>query len=1229
MKNILLAISIVFSLFAFAGEKSVTPADYPDADAVLVESLEDTEYKSDGTYTSRGFQRVKILTEKGKRDESELVLHYNSRFMKSEITFVKVKNAAGEVRDVDISATSKVIVDNSSANENIYDPMSRKLVCTVPGLEVGDELVYETLTTVFASRIEDNFYDSSVMEWSTPILHQRVRVVCPAELPVKKVKIAYPKGEVKFSERDLEDGRHEMVWETAGEMEQVFPEPDMPPLYTLVQCLRVSTVETWQDISSWYWRISLPHLEKTNVAISNKVAEIGRDLPKLYKWVAQEVRYMGLTMEDKAPGYAPHDVSITFDNRYGVCRDKAALLVAMLRIAGFEAYPVLIHAGAKMDKDVPSPYFNHAIVAVALPEGGVGELGLGEDAVTGGGKYVLMDPTDESSRDLLPSYLSNKSFIVARPDGEDLLTSAVPDAEANSLKIYQKGTLEKDGSLLMQGHAIFNGINDNVYRNALLRRREDARKKLFARILANLAPGADLLDVKIYPLDLQNTAEPLKVDLLYRVPDALVRGDARLELSPVCLSRVLGSANWLLEGKTSLEKRVFPLVVDSTACVEEEISLTMDDTAGEAVRLPEDVDIEGAYAYSRHCTYDDGKFELKRRLAVNAVEFSPEEYDALRESAKEIEKRERERPVFARNDAAGANARTLLSRSIVNVASPRDWVSTNTVVRKILSYDGKKKFSELAYSFNPSWKNVDVVSASVRTQDGRVFEAGEREKNVFDAAWAATAPRYAPSKQLVVNIPGVEVGSEVSFTVVTSVTNAPAEFYGAWNFDSYEPVDKIELVLNGEKFVRTNVKMLESEPLAADGALWRDMLVVSSNDFAAAARRLAPAAKVAAYRVKGPWGDSVESIRDWMRKNVRIAGPSLYETPIENQMTPPDVVIKEGYASRLDYIRTMCSLMLGAGLDAEVVFASLDSFKTAEVQRMDMFDKPNIRAFAYPLCKVVERSGGFWSFLCFGGVEMTSFIGTENEYAPPGATDFAYSHYFDADGRFGSIEDFLPTFKDSSLTIYLRENGAADIDVVEKLYGSLVGEFRKKYAELLPEDRARHYQELIGELAQGASATRELETDVEGYPATRKYSVYIENFAVKSASDALTVVVPEFYEELFPLANTTRQTPIEVGRADPAVTTVKVVFPEGYAKLEHLPAPYIVADPSDPQNAQWWQMEVSSAMEDGRLAVTMTRRRFERATTWHPAGVAPLLREYSRHARSRAERSITARTTND
>src|ERR1035438_6345788 len=64
--------------------------------------------------------------------------------------------------------------------------------------------------------------------------------------------------------------------------------------------------------------------------------------------------------------------------------------------------PVLVSVGWKKDQQVPNPFFNHAIVGVELQKG----------------EYVLMDPTDENTRDLLPTYESNQSFLACRPEGD-------------------------------------------------------------------------------------------------------------------------------------------------------------------------------------------------------------------------------------------------------------------------------------------------------------------------------------------------------------------------------------------------------------------------------------------------------------------------------------------------------------------------------------------------------------------------------------------------------------------------------------------------------------------------------------------------------------------------------------------------------------------------------------------------------------------------------------------
>ena len=56
----------------------------------------------------------------------------------------------------------------------------------------------------------------------------------------------------------------------------------------------------------------------------------------IFYYVSKNIRYMGLTPEKDRPGFEPHDVKITFGKKYGVCRDKAALLVSHAQDGGLE-----------------------------------------------------------------------------------------------------------------------------------------------------------------------------------------------------------------------------------------------------------------------------------------------------------------------------------------------------------------------------------------------------------------------------------------------------------------------------------------------------------------------------------------------------------------------------------------------------------------------------------------------------------------------------------------------------------------------------------------------------------------------------------------------------------------------------------------------------------------------------------------------------------------------------
>ena len=285
----------------------------------------------------------------------------------------------------------------------------------------------------------------------------------------------------------------------------------------------------------------------------------------LFDFVSREVRYMGAMAESEAPGYEPHDVSLTFDNRYGVCRDKAALLVAMLRMAGIDAWPVLINVGPRKDPQVPQPYFNHAIVAA--------------DSGDPADPYLLMDPTSETTRSLLPEYLCEMSYLVARDEGEGIRETPPLPVEQNLLRAETVYTLHADASADVTTTLSFAGVNDTAYRGYFASIPRDGLRAFFERVLQGI-PGAVLTrwELRPAPEDLRKSPEPLVATVEYAIAEA-ARGaeDGRaalLDLPTVPAALAIASR---VVGDLGLEKRRFPLVTDYPCGWEETVEIRLPD----------------------------------------------------------------------------------------------------------------------------------------------------------------------------------------------------------------------------------------------------------------------------------------------------------------------------------------------------------------------------------------------------------------------------------------------------------------------------------------------------------------------------------------------------------------------------------------------------------------------------------------------------------------------------
>ena len=1209
-----------------AASANVTAACFPDADRVLVDNRVRETYEPDGTSVLWDDEYSKILTEKGRRDATTYTVHFNANYGTSFVHRVEIIKPDGRVVGIDVAGQSRVMTEPGQMGSNIYDPANKILSVSLSGLEIGDLCHVVTCRIVTKARMSDTWADYAVFEYDLPILKLDYEISAPAGLPIRHKMMRAPVADtVAYTESRESDGRTLHTWKIR-DVPQMFPEPDMPPMHTQVQRLLLSTTEDWPTVSRWYWKLCEPALDKITPEIRAKVSELiegaeTRDekIRRIFKFVSQQIRYMGITTEDTAPGYEPHEVSLTFNNRYGVCRDKAALLVAMLRLADIPAYPVLIHAGAKMDPDVPVPFFNHAITAVDKPGGG----------------YILMDSTDENTRDLFPAYLCNRSYLVAKPDGETLLVSDVYSAEKNMTRITTDGTLDANGTLLFTSRIVLEGINDNVYRGHFMRQKTEQRRKFFEGQIKRRLAGAEVIACEITPADLQDTEKTLAIALTVRVPDFPVRGDGLDMATLPWLGTTFGYANFVI-GQTGLKERRYTLETGITCGIEERVSLRVVDALGAAHALPNPVRIErGGVRFERTHAFADGVLSGDTRYLIETPEFSPAEYLELKKTLEEMEASNRARPLFEAFPTVSPDHEMLSDVTDTLLHTPDAWTTTRTWSKRILTYAGKKNGAELKIGYNPVWQNVEVLEATVSNLNGTVHAVTPKEMNVMDAAWAGDAPRYPAGKTLVVNFPGVETGSVITVTTRFSQTNA--WFYSnARSFGGFEPVQSETYRLRYPKTLKPSIQTFQADrlthtavtngsevvlewhapaqpPVRVEELLppwhfFEPSVFVSFGDWRSHARKLRHAVDAAADEdsaarrrakelVKGIRDPKAKllAVRDEVLRTIRPAGPSFLKLPPDT-FSSPDRTLADQYGHPADRAILLAAMLDAAGFDAEILFASDDTTRYPAHSQPSR-DVPQDDYFAYPLVRVKHKGA-------------TYILNEGDQYDELGASGADGALALTLRGKIVSVDIAEPLQNRSrnECSIELDETGMARLTFTNWFFGTAAGPFRKQYKEMLPEDLRRHHLELVGAVARSAEAASELTVETAAYPAYRTFSVTARDYAVVE-NGTLTLMIPDVAGAVFPLRGDTRVNPLFMGATDESELSCRVTLPPGFTRMQLIP-----------ESKRWtlpggfgtldYSVE-QSVRDDGRVEVRITRH-VKRHSGEVPPELYPALLEYNR-----------------
>ncbi len=1179
---------------ALAAAARVSPATYPDADTAIVDRHAWIRYQEDGTYVERDETYHKVLTQEGVESLRSLSSWFTIPYNTTRFERVEIIRPDGSVIPVDMQANAKVMIDRSQMSSNIYNPNDKILKLNLPDLKVGD-LIHYTIEDIFSKvRTPGSFSKLIPFENTCPILHTTHTLIAPQSLPLANIAVRDRVGHTLTHTQKHTGDEIVYVWE-GRDIPQAFREPDMPSWRTVTQRVLVSTIPDWEWISRWYWNLSEPHLTKVTEPMRNKVRELvdglkdpREQIRSIFTWVSQEVRYLGLTLENNAPGYEPHSVDMTFDRRAGVCRDKAALLVAMLRLAGFEAYPVLIMSGPKKDPKVPQPSFNHAISCVRLQDGK--------------GTIVLMDATDEHARSLFPPYLNNCSYLIASPQGDPLRTSPVIPAASNMLTVATTGKLSPSGELQAETLLTFKGINDSAYRGFFARSPKEKQRSYFEKALKSAYPGAELLTMTISPKNIMDTAEPLTVSLAFQVPHFLTGRQATRVLALPPLGRHLGVARMLID-KMGLTKRRYPLFTQYACGVDETVRLELGDSVGALLSAPEPITTHSQET-TFLCDYHlEGTTLVARHLfSLNLPEYSPAQYLALKQNLGAQEINDQAVCVFAarkKADDVAAWYGSFQSDAVVIqdevewvVQDNEHWVGREHKRIKILTYAGKKEQSEINMDYTPAYEQVRIVNATVTGRDGSVKHLEPQEINRMDAPWVGEAPLYPAAKTLVAGLPGVELGSVIDYTLERVVhsqdgftmqeimsdacpilhktvrVRLPQDMniriftadqgYGlatTWVREPATMITQKRQVQDGlvtHTFTVHNVPPVKQENnqpptyafqpvVAITATTWPHLAKTLAERLEDAARQNTRTAKLAQELTAQAHTDydKVRILRDYVARHIALQGPDADTYP-QDKALGADTVMQAGYGCSADRAVVIYAMLKALGLQPAFVIAGNAPPVPALQDFMRMF------ASREWLDQVLVR-------VMVDG--HTVYLNDTDEYAVLGSTSQQGRAGLELPGgeiRIISSEKALRDSLEADYAIHLEHNGDALITRKQTFRGTLYNIKHRQLAEMSPETMTRYQQRLTGEISLNAVMTSYTQ-DCTSYPGQETLGVTVNNLGIRQGK-YLILDLPGMIRKIGGVTTRTRATPLCREQAKDVTVRIRVHLPQGTRSLLVQPA---------------------------------------------------------------------------
>ncbi len=466
-----------FSLDPKALYQAASAAPTPEGANVTM-LCEDESYTFDetGRVVHIGHYIYKVLTQKGAEGWDSLSVGWDPWHEVRPVIRARVITPDFSEHMLDPSTINEAPARGGDYKIYSDDKVLRApLPAIAPGVVVEEEFTRTDTQPLFAPGTVGHVL---LGEENAPVAHSHVVFDYPASLPLRTNLLLLPGVKPVRTENG---GRVTLTFDI-GALDGIdVRDPYLPPELVIFPTIEFSTGASWQSIATEYGKIvdSRASAEAVESVVAPLIAHKKSAAEKeaaILDYLDREVRYTGIEFGEAA--IVPHDPAETLAQKYGDCKDKATLMVAMLRAAGIPAYVALLSVETRMDVPADLPgmgLFNHAIVYVPgknpvwidatdryaqlgqLPMGDQGRLALITRAETTG----LIKTPESSSKD--NDLVENREITLADNGPASIVETIEPRGGFESgYRAYYADKPDKDTREGLRGYVKSEYVSDNL-----------------------------------------------------------------------------------------------------------------------------------------------------------------------------------------------------------------------------------------------------------------------------------------------------------------------------------------------------------------------------------------------------------------------------------------------------------------------------------------------------------------------------------------------------------------------------------------------------------------------------------------------------------------------------------------------------------------------------------------------------------------------------------------------